>query len=76
MMRYYLGVRLKWRGKGQKFEIFRSKDMPTNASHGKLYIYVIGPFRTKRACTWAEKYGANNPHFQNVNDAERLCQIA
>ena len=34
----------------------------------------IGPFRTKRAAKWAEEYGQSNPHFQHVNDAERLSK--
>lgn len=38
------------------------------------FVAVIGPFRTKRAAKWAEKYGENNPHFQHVRDAERISK--
>ena len=38
------------------------------------YTCVVGPFKTKRAALWAEKHGYNNPHFQHVNDAERLSK--
>jgi len=51
---------------------FRASATPTEASG---YLAVIGPFRTKRAALWAEKYGSNNPHFQHVNDAERLSKV-
>jgi hypothetical protein len=40
-----------------------------------FYAAVIGPFRTKRAALWAEKYGSMNPHFQHVEDAERISKI-
>ena len=51
---------------------FRASATPTETSG---YLAVIGPFRTKRAALWAEKYGSNNPHFQHVNDAERLSKM-
>lgn len=51
---------------------FQSIDTPTEASHGHLYGAVVGPFRTVRAAMWAERYGNGNPHFQHVNDAERI----
>lgn len=41
--------------------------------HG-AYFALTGPFRTKRAALWAEKYGRNNPHFQCVADAERISK--
>ena len=47
---------------------------PTYESHGILYAAVIGPFDTKRAAKWAEKYGLNNPHFTCVADAERISK--
>lgn len=41
-----------------------------------LYPYnaVTGPFKTKRAALWVERYGANNPHYSHVNDAERIAK--
>jgi hypothetical protein len=59
-----------------KLEAFQSDYTPTMDSHGKKYAAVIGPFATKRGAKWAEKYGASNPHFQQVADAERLAVIA
>lgn len=52
---------------------FDSVTPPTQSSHGHLYGAVIGPFRTRRAQLWAEKHGAQNPHFRCVNDAERIA---
>lgn len=36
---------------------------------------TIGPFKTKRAAMWVEKFGYRNPHFLHVNDAERFASI-
>ena len=55
------------------FKAFSSSVTPTEASHRGEYVYGIGPFKTKRAALWAEKYGYNNPHFRCVNDAEKLA---
>jgi hypothetical protein len=55
---------------------FQSDFEPTPTSHGELYCAVIGPFKTKRAAMWAEKYGYMNPHFRHVDDAEWLSRIA
>jgi len=49
---------------------------PTFKNAGYRYAAVIGPFKTKRAALWTEKYGHNNPHFQHVQDAERLSREA
>lgn len=53
---------------------FQSPTNPTETTHGHLYRAVIGPFRTRRAAQWAEQYGFLNPHFQHVNDAERIAR--
>ena len=53
---------------------FTADTEPTEASHGATYGAVIGPFRTRRAAFWAERHGANNPHFAHVNDAERIAR--
>ena len=53
---------------------FSSVNVPTKESHGDNFIAVIGAFRTRRAQIWALKYGKNNPHFQAVNDAEKLSK--
>jgi len=54
---------------------FMSDALPTHKTYRKLYSSVIGPFKTKRGALWAEKYGNRNPHFQTVNDAERLARL-
>jgi len=64
-MTYYVGLTKYGR------ICFRSAIRPTEWTHGKQYLAVIGPFRTKRAAIWAESQEFN-PHFQNVNDAERI----
>ena len=69
---YYVGFRVQ----DHKLEIFNSANEPTSESHSDIYSAVIGPFRTKRAALWAEKYGRFNPHFQHVEDAERLSKLA
>ncbi len=53
-----------------KFVAFTSVANPTYASHGTLYRYVVGPFRTKRAAMWAQRFGWSNPHFTDVDAAE------
>jgi len=67
-MKYWIGLRQC------KFKAFQSAETPTKETHGKEFSAAIGPFVTKRAALWAEKYGFNNPHFQTVNDAERLSK--
>jgi hypothetical protein len=57
-------------------EAFTSRTVPTETTHGTRYTYAIGPFRTRRAAQWAERYGSGNPHFRHVDDAERLAAIS
>lgn len=66
---WYVGKR------GLQFEAFKwwRQRPPTEETHPQFGA-VIGPFRTRRGAVWAEKYGLNNPHFQHVNDAERLAK--
>lgn len=52
---------------------FKCPTTPTVNSHGDKFIAVVGPFKTKRAAKWAERYGKGNPHFRHVDDAERLA---
>lgn len=72
MVRWYVG---HLQGNNRGFEAFRSEVKPTAQTHGDLYTGVIGPFKTKRAVKWAEKYGYINPHFHSVEDAERLAKF-
>ena len=67
MSRWYVGHT------GTGLEAFSSPVTPT-ATLTPQYGAVVGPFRTKRAALWAEKHGYLNPHFQHVNDAERLSR--
>jgi hypothetical protein len=59
-----------------KFEAFYLYNAITRAEKPFFYPYknIIGPFKTKRAALWAEKYGLKNPRFQQVDDAERLAK--
>ena len=66
--KWYVGI------DGGKYEAFRTSTEPTHESHSMLYGAVVGPFKTKRAALWAEKYGSMNPHFRHVDDAERLSE--
>jgi hypothetical protein len=58
-----------------EYKAFRFHKTPTEANCGDLFLFAIGPFKTKRAAEWAAKYGKGNPHFQHVNDAERLAKL-
>jgi len=74
MKRYYIGVGSTKITGTEVRELFRSSSEPTEASHGRLYHYVVGPFRTKRGADFMRQYGHNNPHCVTVADAERLAQ--
>ena len=54
--------------------IFKSDTIPTRETHGHLYDSVMGPFRTKRGAMFQVAFGANNPHVQQVSDAERIAK--
>lgn len=53
--------------------VFPYNHIPTPTSHPQ-FTAVVGPFRTKRGCLWAAQQGWNNPHYQHVNDAEKLSK--
>ena len=67
--RYYVGCR-----HNGEYEIFRSVDTPLYVTHGKDYVLVIGPFRTKRGAVFMAEHGRGNPHLQTVADAERYAK--
>lgn len=69
--RIYVGLR---KDSGQR-ERFQWGDTPTPETHGHLYGAVIGPFRTVRGARFMAECGANNPHVQHVNDAERIAKF-
>jgi hypothetical protein len=65
----YVGV------KGTTREVFRSRETPTQQSHGAKYAAAIGPFRTRAGADFMAAYGHhNNPHLRSVADAERLAK--
>jgi len=57
-----------------KYHAFNSLPYPSRETMGNEYLYVVGPFKTKRAAKWAEKYAYDNPHFNTVEDAERISK--
>ena len=57
-------------------EVFKSATIPTELSHGHIYNAVIGPFRTIRGARFMALCGANNPHCQDVRNAERIAKLA
>ena len=76
MQRYYIGIG-STKGTGAEVrELFRCAFTPTETTHGKLYHYVVGPFRTKRGAEFMRQHGHNNPHCVTVWDAERLARTA
>ena len=69
--RLYVGVK-----PDLAYEVFRAAQTPTESSHGKLYAYAIGPFRTRRGADFMARYGRGNPHCRCVSEAERLAARA
>jgi hypothetical protein len=70
-MAYYLGKRLQG-----DWVLFASPVTPTKDTHSHLYTSAQGPFRTRLAARWFNRYGRGNPHVHTVADAERLAREA
>jgi hypothetical protein len=70
-MPYYLGKRSQG-----DWVLFSSACIPTQETHGHLYTCAQGPFRTRLAARWFNRYGWGNPHVRTVADAERLAREA
>ena len=70
-MPYYLGKRPQG-----DWVLFSSPCTPTQETHGHLYTCAQGPFRTRLAARWFNRYGWGNPHVHTVADAERLAREA
>ncbi|HEU4344088.1 MAG TPA: hypothetical protein VFU31_21240 [Candidatus Binatia bacterium] len=64
----YVGFRA-----GKRPVVFRATATPTEASHGNLYLAVMGPFRTVRAARLTARTHPN-PHIYHVTDAERIAE--
>jgi hypothetical protein len=72
---YYVGVRLSADDDKQERYVFRVDGaVPSRESHGHLYVYVIGPFRTMAGAAIMAVFGQSNPHLQHVADAERMAR--
>jgi hypothetical protein len=56
------------------WEVFYSDTPPTEESHGHIFTYVIGPFRTRLAADIMCYVGQGNPHLQHTGDAERMAK--
>jgi hypothetical protein len=67
--KYYCG----WHN--NRWEAFSAENEPTAETHGDKYLYVIGPFRTKRAALFTEKEG-HGPNMQTVDELERAAKDA
>jgi hypothetical protein len=70
-MPYYLGKRPQG-----DWVLLCSIHTPTQDTHGHLYTCAQGPFRTRLAARWFNRYGRDNPHVCTVADAERLAHEA
>ena len=70
-MPYYLGKRPQG-----DWVLFAFARTPTQETHGYLYTCAQGPFRTRLAARWFNRYGRGNPHVCTVADAERLAHEA
>jgi hypothetical protein len=70
-MPYYLGNRPQG-----DWVLFASARTPTQETHGHLYTCAQGPFRTRLAARWFNRYGWGNPHVRTVADAEHIAREA
>ena len=70
-MPYYLGKRPQG-----DWVLFASTVTPTKSTHGHLYTCAQGPFRTRLAARWFNRYGWGNPQVRTVADVERLAREA
>ena len=68
-----MGIYVGIKPRTAKREVFESARTPTQSSHGKRYSSVIGPFRTVSGAEVMARYGRNNPHLQQVSDAEKMA---
>ena len=71
MKRPYVGIRVSDGG----YEVFKSRETPTEWDYGRIYGAVIGPFRTMRGARCMAKYGKGNPHIYDVASAERIATL-
>lgn len=70
-MPYYLGKRPQG-----DWALFAFTRTPTQEKHSHLYTCAQGPFRTRLAACWFNRYGWGNPHVHTVTDADRLAREA
>jgi hypothetical protein len=70
-MPYYLGKRPQG-----DWVLFASPVIPTKETHGHLYTCAQGPFQTRLAARWFNRYGRDNPQVHTSADAEHLAREA
>ena len=70
-MPYYLGKRPQG-----DWVLFASTVTPKKSTHGHLYTCAQGPFLTRLAARWFNRYGRGNPQVMTVTDAEHLAREA
>ena len=70
--RWWVGIPAKV---GEGYRAFQCAYVPSKRKQGRIFAYVIGPFRSKRAALWAEKFGFGNPAFYGVAAAERISKL-
>jgi len=54
---------------------FQTHAHPTQASHGNLYTWCIGPFSTRRGAFFYKDCGLRNPHINTAHDADRIARL-
>lgn len=66
--RYYVGIT-----HNREYQVFK-KEGSLKEDSLRNFIYVIGPFKTKRGAEFMARHGrGSNPHIQSVYDAERIA---
>lgn len=71
-------MRSKWYVGFRKFYgrvMFQSIVEPTAATHGNLYGFVLGPFRTKRVASYAANLDEGKVLYSKVGEYERAAKI-
>jgi len=72
--KYYVGMKKDWTLEAFLSEVEPAQHSISHRTHGHIYRFVVGPFRTKRGALFFEQYGHNNPHCCNVSQTERLAK--
>lgn len=73
-MKTYVGIKHLNTDTTSNRVIFKNQADPVRGEY-EQFIYVIGPFKTLRGAKFMRDFGFNNPHCQDVNDAEKLAKL-